>query len=177
MASCICSSAGRIDRDFLAKHTVGFDELVNVVGEYSPERVAGISGVPQAQIETVARMIGEAASLVSTCLQGVYQSNQATAAAVQVNNINLVRGMIGRPGCGVLQMNGQPTAQNTRETGADGDLPGFRNWANQEHVKELARLLERGSLHDPALGTAHPCPADLPLLRDRLDPPALDFCN
>ena len=34
------------------------------------------------------------------------------------------------PGAGVLQMNGQPTAQNTRETGADGDLPGFRNWEN-----------------------------------------------
>ena len=65
---------------------------------------------------------------------------EATAAAVQVNNINLVRGMIGKPGCGVLQMNGQPTAQNTRETGADGDLPGFRNWDNPKHIEELARI-------------------------------------
>jgi hypothetical protein len=40
--------------------------------------------------------------------------------------------MLGRPGAGVLQMNGQPTAQNTRETGADGDLPGLRNWANPD---------------------------------------------
>ena len=85
-------------------------------------------------------MIGQAQTLVSTCLQGVYQSNQATAAAVQVNNINLIRGMIGRPGCGLLQMNGQPTAQNTRETGADGDLPAFRNWDNEEHIKDLARI-------------------------------------
>jgi anaerobic selenocysteine-containing dehydrogenase len=37
-------------------------------------------------------------------------------------------------------MNGQPTAQNNRECGADGDLPGFRNWENPEHVDELARL-------------------------------------
>jgi ferredoxin-nitrate reductase len=37
-------------------------------------------------------------------------------------------------------MNGQPTAQNTRETGADGDLPGFRNWDNEEHIEELARI-------------------------------------
>ena len=37
-------------------------------------------------------------------------------------------------------MNGQPTAQNTRECGADGDLPAFRNWDNPEHVAELARL-------------------------------------
>jgi anaerobic selenocysteine-containing dehydrogenase len=55
-------------------------------------------------------------------------------------NIHLLRGMIDRPGCGVLQFNGQPTAQNTRETGADGDLPGFRNWDNKDHVQELAYL-------------------------------------
>lgn len=48
--------------------------------------------------------------------------------------------MLGKPGCGVLQFNGQPTAQNTRETGADGDLPAFRNWDNKEHVQELAEL-------------------------------------
>jgi anaerobic selenocysteine-containing dehydrogenase len=48
--------------------------------------------------------------------------------------------MIGGAGCGVLQMNGQPTAQNTRECGADGDLPGFRNWENPAHVAELAEL-------------------------------------
>jgi ferredoxin-nitrate reductase len=73
-------------------------------------------------------------------LQGVYQAHQATAAACQINNLHLLRGMIRRPGCGVLQFNGQPTAQNTRETGADGDLPGFRNWDNKEHVQELADL-------------------------------------
>src|SRR5690606_1588149 len=72
--------------------------------------------------------------------QGVYQSNQATAAACQVNNLNLLRGMIGRPGCGVLQMNGQPTAQNTRECGADGEMPGFRNWQNDRHMAELAGI-------------------------------------
>jgi anaerobic selenocysteine-containing dehydrogenase len=37
-------------------------------------------------------------------------------------------------------MNGQPTAQNTRETGCNGDLPAFRNWQNEEHVAELAAL-------------------------------------
>ena len=57
-----------------------------------------------------------------------------------MNNLHLLRGMLGRPGAGVLQMNGQPTAQNTRETGADGDLSGMRNWDNAEHVRELAEL-------------------------------------
>jgi anaerobic selenocysteine-containing dehydrogenase len=129
-----------IDRAFIEAHTCGFEGLRNTVTRYPPERASMLSGVPVSQIEAAAKVIGESASLVCTCLQGVYQSNQATAAAVQVNNINLIRGMIGRPGCGLLQMNGQPTAQNTRETGADGDLPGFRNWDNPKHIEELARI-------------------------------------
>jgi ferredoxin-nitrate reductase len=59
---------------------------------------------------------------------------------VQVNNLNLIRGLIGHPGSGVLQMNGQPTAQNTRESGANGDMPAFRNWNNPKHIAELAEL-------------------------------------
>jgi anaerobic selenocysteine-containing dehydrogenase len=70
----------------------------------------------------------------------VYQSNQATAAACQVNNLHLLRGLIGKPGSGILQMNGQPTSQNTRECGANGELPGFRNWHNPKHISELARI-------------------------------------
>jgi anaerobic selenocysteine-containing dehydrogenase len=91
-------------------------------------------------VEPAAELIGTSEALVSTVLQGFYQSNQATAAACAVNNIHLLRGMLGRPGAGVFQMNGQPTAQNTRETGADGDLPGFRNWSNPAHIRELAEL-------------------------------------
>jgi ferredoxin-nitrate reductase len=74
----------------------------------------------------------------------------ATASACQVNNITLLRGMIGRPGCSVFQMNGQPTAQNTRETGADGDFVGMRNWQNPEHVAELAAAWNLDPLQIPS---------------------------
>ncbi|MFF7244549.1 molybdopterin oxidoreductase family protein [Embleya sp. NPDC008237] len=129
-----------IDRAYLDAHVVGFDELEKRVADYPPELAARICDVPAERIRAAARILGTAERLVSTVLQGFYQSHQATAAAVQVNNLHLLRGMLGKPGCGVLQMNGQPTAQNTRECGADGDLPGFRNWANDAHVAELARL-------------------------------------
>ncbi|MFF7454685.1 molybdopterin oxidoreductase family protein [Kitasatospora sp. NPDC008115] len=130
----------RIDRDYIDQHTVGFDELAERVAECAPAWAARICDVPVSRIEHAAEILGTARRLLSTVLQGVYQSHQATAAAVQVNNLQLIRGMLGRPGCGVLQMNGQPTAENTRECGANGDLPGFRNWENDAHVAELARL-------------------------------------
>lgn len=96
--------------------------------------------MPAEQIRAAAHILGTAQRLLFTVLQGFYQSHQASAAAVQVNNVHISRGMLGKPGAGILQMNGQPTAQNTRECGADGDLPGFRNWANDSHVAELARI-------------------------------------
>lgn len=131
---------GWLDERFLGEHTAGYESLRETVVRWPPERAAEICDVPAEQIREAARIVGTAERLLSSVLQGVYQSNQATAAAVQVNNIHLLRGMIGRPGCGVLQMNGQPTAENSRECGCDGELPGFRNWQNEEHVRELARI-------------------------------------
>src|SRR5215212_7759306 len=141
---------GWVDQAFVEAHTVGFAKLKQNVVQYPPERVAEICGVPADDIRAAARIIGTGERLVSTALQGVYQSHQATASACQVNNVNLLRGMIGKPGCTVFQMNGQPTAQNTRETGANGDLTGMRNWQNLEHVAELARLWNLDSLQIPS---------------------------
>ncbi|MDQ5810358.1 MAG: molybdopterin-dependent oxidoreductase, partial [Actinomycetota bacterium] len=131
---------GWYDQEYVDAHTMGFESLEQTVMRYPPEKVAKICGVGAGQIRKAARMLGAAERLLSTVLQGFYQSMQATAASCQVNNLHLIRGMIGKPGCGLLQMNGQPTAQNTRECGADGDLPAFRNWDNQEHIQELADL-------------------------------------
>ncbi|MGI5131602.1 molybdopterin oxidoreductase family protein [Pseudonocardia sp. CA-107938] len=132
-------AGGWVDRAYVDAHTVGYDALAELVAKYPPERVATMCGVAPGEIRAAARLLGQAERLLSTVLQGFYQSHQATAASVAVNNLHLLRGMLGRPGCGVLQMNGQPTAENTRETGADGDIAGFRNWHNPDHVAELAR--------------------------------------
>ena len=141
-----------VDKSFVEAHTVGFDKLAQTVADYDADRVAEICGVPAADIRAAAEIIGSARRLVSTCLQGVYQSHQATATACQINNVNLLRGMIGKPGCTVFQLNGQPTAQNTRETGADGDMVGFRNWQNPAHVADLARVWKLDPLQIPSWG-------------------------
>jgi anaerobic selenocysteine-containing dehydrogenase len=131
---------GWVDEKYVAAHTLGFDELCRIVDGYPPDRVADVCDIRAADVERAAELLGTSQRLLSTVLQGFYQSNQATAAACAVNNLHLLRGMIGRPGAGLCQMNGQPTAQNTRETGADGDLPGLRNWDNEQHIQQLAEL-------------------------------------
>jgi anaerobic selenocysteine-containing dehydrogenase len=131
---------GWIDQDYIDRHTVNVAELRATVEPWTPEAVAETCGVAADDVRRAAEIFGTSERVLSTVLQGFYQSSQATAASCAVNNLHLLRGLIGKPGCGILQMNGQPTAQNNRECGADGDLSGFRNWENPQHVQELADL-------------------------------------
>ncbi|MEQ8145282.1 molybdopterin oxidoreductase family protein [Streptomyces sp. OP7] len=130
----------RVDRTYVDAHTVGFDELRDLTRGTTAEWAAEICGVPADDIRAAAEIFGTGERVVSTCSMGFYQSHQATAASCQVNNMHLLRGMLGRPGAGILQMNGQPSAENNREAGCGPALPGFRNWDNRRHVRELAEL-------------------------------------
>ncbi len=145
--------AGHLDQSYIQAHTVGFEALERTVAGWPPDRVELVTGVPVRQLTAAAEILGTAPTLVSTVLQGVYQSNQATAAAIQVNNLHLIRGLIGKPGSGILQMNGQPTSQNTRECGDNGAMAGFRNYQNPNHVADLARVWNVDPASLPDRGT------------------------
>ena len=140
---------GQLANEFIEQHTVGFASLQAAVEQWTPRRTAEATGLAQAQLEAAADILGHTPTLVSTVLQGVYQSYEATATAVQVNNLHLIRGLIGKPGATVFQMNGQPSAQNTRECGANGEMVAFRNWNNPAHVAEQARIWKVKSEHIP----------------------------
>lgn len=131
---------GWIDSAYIEAHTTGVAELIATTDPWPLDRTSSITGIPMAQLEAAAEILGTSPTLVSTCLQGVYQSLQATATAIQVNNLHLLRGLIGKSGSTVFQMNGQPTAQNTRECGVNGEFIAFRNWNNPEHVADTARV-------------------------------------
>ena len=161
--------ADHIDQDYIEQHSIGFEDLKNTVSKYTPDKVEEITGIPVEKLRAAAKILGSTNTLVSTALQGVYQSMQASAAAVQINNIHIIRGLIGKKGCGIYQMNGQPTAQNTRETGADGDLPGFRNWENSEHINQLAKLWNVDEAIIPHWAPPTHANADLSLYRKEND--------
>jgi ferredoxin-nitrate reductase len=130
---------GWLDRAFVDDHTMGFDEFAQTVAAYSPERVQSITGVDAADVRKAAEWIGTSKSTMTTCLQGVYQSHQATATAATVNAMHLLMGKIGKPGSAPFQFAGQPSSMNTRECGADGSYPAYRNWDSRAHMKDLAK--------------------------------------
>lgn len=147
---------GWVDQNFVSQHTVGFAELKAVAREYPPERVAEICDIAREDLERAAEWIGTTPRVVSTVLQGFYQSVEATASSSLVNSVHLLTGAIGKPGAGPLLMAGQPSAMCNREAGAGGSYPGYRNPHSEAQMRDLC---ERWNLDFSAF--RHEVPKDI----------------
>ncbi len=119
--------SGDIDAEFIAEHTDGWDAMPAFLAEYPPERVAEITGLPEADIRTAARMIAEAGEWMSCWTMGLNQSTHGTWNTNALCNLHLATGAICRPGSGPMSLTGQPNAMGGREMGYMGPgLPGQR---------------------------------------------------
>jgi anaerobic selenocysteine-containing dehydrogenase len=106
---------GLIDAAFVARHTVGWDELEPAVAAADPATTAAATGVPAALIERAAILYGRGPSLLWL---GQGLQRQATGGNVMraCAMLPAVTGNLGKPGAGFLYLNG-----NLRARGIDED--------------------------------------------------------
>ena len=131
---------GMIDKDYIANHTTGFEELVRFVTNYTPERVASLTGLNEDVILKTALLYGHAQAAFIGWTMGVNHSTQGAVTVAAINNLALITGNIGRQGAGPFSITGQCNAMGTREAGFTSSLPGYRKYENPEHRQELAKL-------------------------------------
>lgn len=118
---------GDIDQQFIAEHTTGWEAMPEFLADYPPDRVAEITGIPEADIRTAAAMIAEAGEWMSCWTMGLNQSTHGTWNTNAICNLHLATGAICRPGSGPMSLTGQPNAMGGREMGYMGPgLPGQR---------------------------------------------------
>lgn len=130
----------QIDTEFIAEHTIGYEEMAESLEDWPLEKTEKHTGIPLETLREAAEKLGTTQSLVTTTLQGTYQSADATTACVAINNFHLIRGLIGKPGSGPLHMAGQPSSSANRTAGGVGTYPAHRNHSNPDHIKEMANL-------------------------------------
>jgi len=129
-----------VDRDFMARHTEGFEALRDVVREYTPKVVAQTCGVPEDDVLTAARWFAQGPTLSLYC-QGLNQSSSGTAKNAALVNLHLATGQIGREGAGPFSLTGQPNAMGGREVGGLANLlSAHRDLADPVHRAEVAAL-------------------------------------
>ncbi|MEQ9364946.1 MAG: molybdopterin-dependent oxidoreductase [Leptospirales bacterium] len=130
---------GRIDRDFIAAHTEGFENLKTRVFERTTAEAAAICELPEEQILKAASFLGEARSFLTLWAMGLNQSSIGVQKNLALINLNLITGQIGRPGAGPFSLTGQPNAMGGREVGGLANmLAAHRDLANPADRAEVA---------------------------------------
>jgi nitrate reductase (cytochrome) len=147
IANAICHeivARGRVNRTFVDRHVAfrkgktgigyglrddfrftddaeetSFDEYVRFLADYSPERVARISGMSAADIRWLASLYADPAlKVMSLWCMGMNQHTRGTWINNLVYNIHLLTGKIATPGNSPFSLTGQPSACGTvREVG------------------------------------------------------------
>lgn len=96
----------RCDSDYVARYTLGFDQLATRVKDYAPQRVAGITGVPAERIVALAR---DYASMRPAAIRISYGMQRYVGGASAVRTITCLPALTGAwrdPAGGILLSTG-----------------------------------------------------------------------
>ena len=130
-----------IDRDFIAAHTVGFEQVEAYCKEWPVARAAEVSGVPERSIRQAAELWGTAKSSFLFHARGIEHHSNGVQNCLGTINLVLASGRIGKPKSGYGTIVGQANGQGGREHGQKCDqLPGWRDISNPEHRKYIASV-------------------------------------
>jgi predicted molibdopterin-dependent oxidoreductase YjgC len=129
---------GLADQTYIDVHTTGADEFAALVAQYDPVSASKICGIDEDTIRNVARLYAKAGRAMSIWTMGINQSTHGSDGVVAINNLNLLTGNIGKPGCTSLSITGQANAMGTREWGSTTGLPGYRYLEKEKDRQEVA---------------------------------------
>ena len=132
---------GRVDRDFVRRHTEHSADYFSLLDGVSVRRAAKICGVSVADVHRAADYIGDASAFLTMWAMGLNQSRVGVEKNGALLNLHLLTGQIGRPGAGPFSLTGQPNAMGGREVGGMASLlAAHRVQSNPEHRAEVARF-------------------------------------
>ena len=96
-----------LDHDYIARHTLGFDQLQQRASEWPPERVADICGITIDEVVQLARAYGEAAKRgEAVAIRANYGLQRVRGGGMAVRNIACLPALVGawRHAAGGMQL-------------------------------------------------------------------------
>jgi assimilatory nitrate reductase catalytic subunit len=108
-----------LDRDYIERHTIGFDEALKRARSIAPSAAATASatGLSEEKVTAFFKMFAATPRVVTLYSQGVNQSAQGTDKVNAILNCHLATGRIGKKGASPFSLTGQPNAMGGREVG------------------------------------------------------------
>jgi len=131
---------GLVDEEFVKNRTEGFEELKEIVKEYTPERVAEICHIDPDNLIEAAHVYAKADKAPIIYCLGVTEHSTGTEGVMSMSNMAMMVGKLGKSGCGVNPLRGQNNVQGACDMGAlPGDFPGYQKVTNEEVVAKFEK--------------------------------------
>jgi molybdopterin-dependent oxidoreductase alpha subunit len=150
----ILAAEGWVDREFIAKSTVGFEEAVEAAEAVPVESLERCAGVPRSEMRRFAEMLRDAKNAVFVWSMGLTQHAHGTDTVAALLNVGLARGYVGREKNGLMPIRGHSGVQGGAEVGCvpaldakarenferawGFPLPDFRGYSAAEQVEAAA---------------------------------------
>jgi formate dehydrogenase major subunit/formate dehydrogenase alpha subunit len=124
---------GLENRDFIERHTEGFEEFRRSVQEFTPEHAEEITGVPAEEIVAAAREYATTKPAAIIYTMGITQHTCGVQNVQSLSNLALLCGNFGLPSSGVNPLRGQNNVQGACDMGCGPtDLPGYQKITNDD---------------------------------------------
>ena len=111
--------ASVLDREFIARHTSGYEAFEQDLRAQSWDELLAESGVPRAQIEQLTDIFIKGEKVISTWGMGLTQHKGAVKTIQMLSNLMMMRGQIGRLGAGLCPVRGHSNVQGDRTMGIE----------------------------------------------------------
>lgn len=129
---------GLEDKDYIAERTENFEEIKNIIKEYTPTVVAEICGIQEDDLRAAARLYAKAERSGIYYSMGVTQFSTGAQGVMSVSNLALACGKLGKPSCGVNPLRGQNNVQGSCDMGAlPTDFTGYQKVAKPEVIEKF----------------------------------------
>ncbi len=128
------------DEDFIKTRTEGFDEMIEVIKQYPPERSAEICGCTKEGIIKAARIYAAGKKAGIYYAMGITQHSNGTNHVKSVANLAMMTGSVGKESTGINPLRGQNNVQGACDVGGLPDVyPGYQ----KVHIPEIHNKFEK----------------------------------
>jgi molybdopterin-dependent oxidoreductase alpha subunit len=131
-----------IDDAFLANHTEGGEDFLSALHELSWDELEDASGVSRSEITAAALTYAAAERVIFAWTMGITQHLHGVDNVRAIANLAFLRGMIGKPGAGLLPIRGH---SNVQGVGSVGVTPALKQAVLDALEQQLGVVTPQGS--------------------------------
>lgn len=128
------------DKTFIEERTEGFEEFKQSVMQYPPEKVAEITNVPVEKLHEAAEILASCKPMAVIWAMGITQHIVGVRNVMDLANLQMLLGNMGKPGGGVNPLRGQNNVQGACDMGGLPNVfPAYQAVTSPEVIEKFGK--------------------------------------